>query len=334
MTIEPLSARMPELSTLEIFLAVARTGSLSAAGREFGLSQQAVSARIASLEAQTAVQLVTRTPRGSRLTPSGTVLAEWAARLIEVAQQVDAGLATLRAEKRRRVKVAASLTVAEYFMPRWLVSMQAEARLRGTTPTEVILTATNSDHVVAAVRDTTADLGFIETPRVPSDVKSCVVAHDELVVVVQPTHKWAKRKAPLTPAELNQTSLVTREAGSGTRDALTTALHKALGASTPQPDPVLELASAAAVRAAVIAGAGPAVMSYLTVADDVDIGRLHLVATSGLDLHRELRAIWTGGRTPPAGAVRDLLSHITTHSRRSGPNPPRKTAGLKPGRNP
>jgi DNA-binding transcriptional LysR family regulator len=123
-------------------------------------------------------------------------------------------------------------------------------------------------------------------------------------------HKWARRSRVVSAAELAQTHLVTREAGSGTRDSLTAALHHALGEEMHQSSPVLELSSAAAVRAAVLAGAGPAVMSRLTVADDLAVGRLRAIPIPELDLHRQLQAVWVGGRTPPAGAVRDLLSHI------------------------
>lgn len=82
-----------------------------------------------------------------------------------------------------------------------------------------------------------------------------------------------------------------------------------------QPAPAahpLELASAAAVRAAVLADAGPAVMSRLAVTDDLTHGRLRAVAVADLDLRRDLRAIWMGGQNPPAGAARDLLHHIAT----------------------
>jgi DNA-binding transcriptional LysR family regulator len=312
----PLSAHMPELSALEIFLAIARTGSIGAAGREFGLTQQAVSARLASIEAQTRVALVVRTPRGSQLTPAGVVVAEWADRLLDVAQRVDAGLASLRSERRRRVRVAASLTIAEQLMPRWLVSLQVAARRRAAGAPEVIMTATNSDHAIAAVRDGTADLGFIETPYLPRGLRTKVVGRDELVLVVAPEHKWAHRQRPVAAAELNRTPLVTREPGSGTRDALTAALRQALGESAPQAPPTLELSSAAAVRAAVIAGAAPAVMSRLAVADDLAIGRLCPVAVERLNLARRLRAVWVGGRTPPAGAARDLLAHIGGHAAR------------------
>jgi DNA-binding transcriptional LysR family regulator len=307
----PLSSHIPTLSAFEIFLAIARTGSLAAAGREFGLTQQAVSARLASIEAQTGIALVVRTPRGSQLTPAGVVVAEWADRLLDVAQYVDAGLASLRAERRKRVKVVASLTIAEQLMPRWLVSLQVVASRLGATAPEVIMTATNSDQAITAVRDGKADLGFIETPHLPKGLRSKVVAHDELVLIVPPDHNWAVRQRPITAAELSRTPLVTREPGSGTRDALTAALRLALGESSQQAHPVLELSSAAAVRAAVAAGAGPAVMSGLAVADDLAIGRLRTVPITQLDLRRQLRAIWVGGRAPAAGVARDLLTHIT-----------------------
>jgi len=293
-----------------VLLAVARAGSLGAAGRELSLTQQAVSARLTSLESQAGVQLVVRTPRGSRLTAAGAVGAEWADRLLDVAHQVDAGLASLRSESRQRVTVAASLTIAEHLMPRWLVSLRATAARHGTAVPQVVLTATNSDHVIAAVRDATADLGFIESPGEPTGLRSRLVARDELVVIVPPDHRWAG--AAVSAAELADTPLISREPGSGTRDALTVALRAALGATAHLADPVLELSSATAVRGAVLAGAGPAVMSRLAVAEDLAVGRLRPVAVSGLDLRRDLRAIWLGGRTPPAGAVRDLLAHIAT----------------------
>lgn len=176
----------------------------------------------------------------------------------------------------------------------------------------MILTASNSDHVISAVRDGAADLGFIESPAVARGLRSRVVAHDELVVIVPPEHKWARRSRAVTASELSQTPLVTREPGSGTRDSLTAALSQALTDSTQQASPVLELSTASAVRAAVLAGAGPAVMSRLAVADDLAAGRLRAVDVLDLNLRRNLRAIWVGGRTPPAGAIRDLLSHITS----------------------
>ena len=224
-----LSSRMPELSALEVFLAVAKTASLGAAGRELGLTQQAVSARITSIETQTGVRLAVRTVRGTQLTPAGVVAAQWANRLLDVAQQVDAGLASLRTESRSKLKVAASLTVAEQLIPLWLVSLQATAARSGRKAPKVILTTTNSEHAISAVRDGAADLGFIESPGALSGLRSRVVAYDELMVVVPADHKWVRRSKGVSAAELGRTPLVAREPGSGTRDSLTAALRRRPG---------------------------------------------------------------------------------------------------------
>lgn len=303
---------MPDLAEFEVLVAIAETGSLGAAARKIGLTQQAVSARLASIEAQTGVKLAVRTPRGSQLTPAGVVVAEWAHQLLDVAQHVDAGLASLRSEARSHIKISASQTVAEQLLPRWLVSLRATAARRGALVPDLTLTATNSDHAIADVTNSAADVGFIESPAPPRGLRARVVACDELVVVVAPDHKWARRPRPISAAELAQTPLISRETGSGTRDSLTAALQRSGCDPAHQAAPVLELSSAAAVRAAVLASQAPAVMSRLSVADDLAFGRLREVSTPELDLHRQLRAIWVGGRTPPAGAVRDLLSHIHT----------------------
>jgi molybdate transport repressor ModE-like protein len=306
----PLSQRMPELGAFEVLLAVSRCGSLNGAAREVGVSQQAISARVASLEARTGVQLLTRTAQGSTLTASGVVVAEWADRLLREAADVDAGLAALRHDRRSRLRVSASLTIAEQLLPSWLVSFQAGAGSTGSP--RVVLTAANTDHVLDDVKHGRADLGFIEGPTVPRGLRSRVVAHDELCLVVSAGHAWSRRSRPVGALELARTPLVTREAGSGTRDSLTGALRDALGAGVEQAAPLFELSTASAVRAAVLAEAAPAVMSRLAVAEDLRTQRLHEVRVAGVDFRRELRAIWLGERVPPVGAARDLLGHIAT----------------------
>jgi molybdate transport repressor ModE-like protein len=302
------------LSALEVLLAVAHTGSLNAAAREVGVSQQAVSARITSMEAQTGVRLVSRSPQGSALTPAGVVVAEWAARLLDVAAQLDAGLAALRQDRSAHLRVSASLTIAEQLLPGWLVAFQAQARRHGRPAVQILLTAANSDTVIEHVTSGEADVGFVEGLRVPRTVRSRVVARDTLTLVVPHNHPWARRRAPVGAHELSETALVSRETGSGTREVLIAALRDALGADVPPVPPVLALSTTSAVRAAVIAGAGPAVLSDLAVADDIAARRLVPVPVAGVDLRRALRAIWLGSRNPPAGAARDLVGHIVSHA--------------------
>lgn len=306
-----LSPRMPELSALEVFVTVAGAGSLNAAAGVLGISQQAVSARIAAVERQSGVTLLERTPRGSTLTPAGMVVSEWASRLLGLAAEMDAGLTALRSDAQTTLRVAASLTIAEYLLPGWLVAMQANRSRNHQPPVAVELTVFNSSAVAAAVGAGEADLGFVEGPTPPKGLRHRIVAHDRLILIVAPSHPWTKRRRPITVAQLAQTPLVVREYGSGTREVLAAAVKRVLGTSVELVAPALSLPITAGVRAAVIAGAGPAVLSELAVADDVVAGRLCAISTEALDLVRDLRAVWRGGPQSPVGAARELLMLAT-----------------------
>jgi molybdate transport repressor ModE-like protein len=329
-----LNPHVPDLDALELLLKVALAGSLNGAARQAGVSQQAASARIRAMEAQTGVTLVHRSARGSRLTAEGAVIAEWAARLLEVAAQMETGIGALRHDRRSRLRVSASSTVAEQLLPGWLASFRAAAQ-PGRPPPQITLTAANTEMVISHVTDGSADIGFIEGPRPPTSLRSRVVGHDHLTVVVAPGHPWARRRRGVSAAELASTPLVSREGGSGTRDTLSAALAAALGNGATQAQAALSLSTTAAARAAVLAGAGPAVISELAVADDLAAGRLVQIHMPELDLRRTLRAIWDGTKNPPAGVARDLVAHILSrHLREHGHRTPRGqlAAPAKPSR--
>jgi molybdate transport repressor ModE-like protein len=314
-----LSSHVPDLAALEVLLSVARTGSLNSAAREAGVSQQAVSARIRAMEAQTGVALVHRTPRGSRLTAEGAVIAECAARVLDVAAELDAGIAALRHDRRSRLRISASSTIAEQLLPAWLASFRAAAQRpgRGIPAPDIVLTEGNTEAVIAQVACGAADIGFTEGPHRPAGLRSRVIGHDRLAVVVAPGHPWAGRRGQVSAAELNSTPLVGREGGSGTRDTLSAALAARLGPGIPQAPAALSVSSTAAVRAAGLAGAAPAVISELAVAEDLAAGRLVAIQIPELDLRRTLYAIWNGTPTPPAGPARDLIAHILSGQPRS-----------------
>lgn len=305
-----LSGHVPDLSALEMLIGVARSGSLNGAARETGVSQQAVSARIRAMEAQTGVPLVRRSPRGSSLTAEGAVIAEWAARVLDAAAELDAGIGALRADRRSRLRVSSSSTIAEQLLPAWLASFRSATGRLGSPVPEVMLTAVNTETVISHINEGTADLGFIEGPRSPPALHSRVVGHDRLIVVVAPGHPWTRRSTGVSAAELAGTPLVSREGGSGTRDTLAAALAGALGPAATQAPAALSVSTTAAVRAAVLASAAPAVISELAVADELAAGRLIEIQAPELDMRRTLHAIWAGTRNPPAGPARDLIAHI------------------------
>ncbi|GHJ39334.1 LysR family transcriptional regulator [Streptomyces sp. TS71-3] len=302
-----LGPHVPDLAGLQMLATVARTGSLRMAALELQVTQQALSQRVGALEARVGIPLLARGPRGSVLTAEGRLVEQWASKVLDAAAELDAGIAALRLDRAGHITVAASLTIAGHLMPRWMVALRDQQVLMGSPVTSVELEATNSVAVTEAVARGDADLGFVEGPRVPRGLRSRTVARDELLVVVALTHPWARRRAPITAAELAATPLVMREAGSGTREALTAALAEALP-GTHQADPVLELTGTASVKSAITAGAGPGALSSLAVADDITLGRLRAVRVAGLNLVRDLRAVWIGGSQPPQGPLRDLVA--------------------------
>ncbi|ADD44789.1 LysR family transcriptional regulator [Stackebrandtia nassauensis] len=292
-----LSPRVPDLPSLELLVSVARLGSIGAAAAEHGISQPSASNRIRTMERLVGVTLLERSPRGSQLTESGQLLVEWAGAVVDAARVLDGGIDALRRRRESRLRVSASLTIAEYLLPGWL------ARLRTERPeTSVALTVANSTEVARALIEGEADLGFVEGPYVQNGLQSVTVADDELVLVVAPGHRWARRGAPVAAPELRDTPLICREQGSGTRAAVAEALRE----YGTQVAPLLELASTTAVKASVAAGAGAAVTSSLSVVEELTSGRLVSVPVSGADFHRRLRAVWPRGRRP-SGPAADLL---------------------------
>src|ERR1700742_4998004 len=109
-----LPARVADLAAFDLLLTVARQGSLDRAAAEHGISQPAASTRIRQLESQLGLGLIERSPRRSRLTPAGALVAGWAQTAIDAAAARDAAVTALRREHESRLRIVASMTVAEY----------------------------------------------------------------------------------------------------------------------------------------------------------------------------------------------------------------------------
>ncbi|MEV0403939.1 LysR substrate-binding domain-containing protein [Actinoallomurus sp. NPDC050550] len=288
-----MTTRLPDLEALELLVAVAETGSLGQAAARQGISQPSASARMRTLERRLGVRLLVRSTSGSRLTSAGAVVTDWARAVLVQANALVEGVAALRSRQEDRLRVSASLTIAEHLVPGWLVALREAA-----PGVHVELNVANSTHVIERLRADEADLGFIEGRGAPRDLHSRAVGRDRLVIVVVPGHPWARKRRPLRPVELASTPLLLREAGSGTRETFEAALASYGGPA----EPALELGATAPLRAAAMAGTAPAVLSALVVADEVAAGRL-VEVPSELRLDRVLRAVWPRGRELPEPAV-------------------------------
>jgi DNA-binding transcriptional LysR family regulator len=301
-----------ELRDLELLVAAAETGSLGQVASRYRLSQPAVSARMTNLERTLGLRLLDRDPSGTRLTPAGAKVVVAAREVLGAAARLARTAEGLAAESALRLRVAASLTVAEHLAPKWIETLREDL-----PEVSLTLEVVNSSQVLDAVRRHRVDLGFVEgVDRPLAGLGSEAVTTDSLAVVVIPTHPWAVRPS-IDAGELAVADLIVRERGSGTREVLEEALRPWGGVRTR-----LELGSSAAILAAARNGDGPAVLSALAAAADLDAGHLCQVGVVGVDLSRTIRAIWpTAAR--PGPLARRLLAAAgrTTPRPRPAPRP-------------
>lgn len=296
----PLSPRVPELGALELLVALARVGSLGRAAKVLGVTQQAASARIRRTERLLGMALIERSRRGSRLTSEGALVVEWAEEVVEGARAFGHSVDALRVRAHGHLTVAASMTVGEFLVPRWLVMSRRER-----PDVAINLAVRNSTEVARQVVDRTSDVGFIESPALPPDVHSQTIREDALCVVVGRAHAWAQARSGISAEELGSTPLIQRECGSGTRATLQRALQAAR--STAAAPPLLELGSNSEIKTALLEGGAAAVLSRLAVARELRDGSLVAVSTPELDLTRTLRAIWPTG-TSLLGPARGFVA--------------------------
>ena len=290
-----MSEWLPDFESLRLLTLLGGLGSLGQAAERMGISQPAASKRLRALERQLRLPLARRGARGTVLTTEGKALCQWSERVLAEVDELLAGAAALRDGRGGELRLAASMTFAEHYLPVWI------AALREKSPeTRCSLRITNSEQVCRLVEQEAVQLGFVETPIVPKTLGSRIVARDRLVVAVAVDHPWARRRRPLRLDELAGTALVVRERGSGTRETLEQLFVRA---RLHAVEPVMVLETNAAVRSAVSAGVGAAVLSATTIQDELLLGRLVEVPVTDVDLTRSLRAVWRRDARPALAGV-------------------------------
>lgn len=265
------------LRQLEIFAAIVRTGSTSGAAAEVSISQSAASAALSDLELMLGLQLFDRVSKKLVLNESGRTLNVRAMSLLEAARAISQDFDGPNPSSHFRI--AASTTVGNYLIPDLLANyllVHAFAR--------VDIQIGHTSEVLRALTDFKADVGVIEGP---SNVPGLLLTHwrdDELIVVGAPHHPLVAQQlpphGPLNLKTLRNATWLVREEGSGTRDAVQTALLPHLGPLKCQ----LVLGSSEAIRRAVALGLGISCLSRVLVADQLRTGAL-------VELSTELPAI-------------------------------------------
>ncbi len=223
---------------------------------------------MSALENRYATKLFDRIGRRIELTEAGRTFLTEARAVLARAGMAETVLADLAGLKRGSLTLAASQTVANYWLPPLM------HRFRAHYPgIAVRLMIGNTETVAAMVREGLADLGFVEGEIDDPALSIKPVAEDELVLVMGSMHAPKKHNGKLSSADLKAMAWVVREQGSGTRAIFEAAMSE-FGLGLTDLDVVLEMPSNEAVRTAVEAGAGAAILSKLVVGSSLKSGAL------------------------------------------------------------
>jgi DNA-binding transcriptional LysR family regulator len=250
------------LRQLEVFLAVARSESVSRAAEELGMSQSAVSGALADLENQFEIQLFDRIGKRLQLSRLGRSLRPRCEALQERAGELEHALAN-RSDI-GLLRVGATLTIGNY------VAVPLMARFMREHPgARVTLEVANTAEIARQVANFEIDVGLVEGELQHVDLDVTPWCDDELVVFCAASHPFAKKKQ-LSDDDLRAAVWIVRERGSGTRQAFEHAMHGILS----DLEIALELQHTEAIKSAVEAGLGVGCVSRIALGEAFRHGTL------------------------------------------------------------
>ncbi len=284
---------------LSAFAAVAEAGGFTKGAQRLMVSQPAVSLHVSELEQALRTKLFDRLPRGVRLTAAGRILLNFAKRIESLEGEAEAAIADLLGLRRGRLVVGASLTVGSYFLPVALGEFR-----RKYPQIDLDLEIANTKQIEALLRENRVDLAFTEG-LAPKDASSAQSLYDDrLVPIAAPDHPIRKRKR-LTAAMVCRDDLILREVGSGTRDVI----EEVLARLRLKIKPLMSLGSTEAIKRAVEAGVGLAIVSELAVENELRAGTLVVLPLAELTVARPFRVLRPAAKidSPAAAAFLEVV---------------------------
>jgi len=282
------------LHLLRLFSAVARTGSFSRAAELLHISQPAISKGVRDFELQVGCRLLDRTPKGVRPTREGLALARHAEALFAVERAAEDELLSLRNLDRGSLRVGASTTIATYMIPEYLGIFR-----RAYPGIDLHLVSANTRDIADLMVAHEIEIALVEGPVDDDNLVSEAWRTDVMVLIAGPDHRFATAAGPIDCDLLEDEILIVREPGSGTREVVA----HALATQRVEPKRTLEIGSTEAIKQAVAAGVGVAIVSMATIADQIELGRFRVIPIKGVHIERTLWQLKTPGRLEVPAAV-------------------------------
>ena len=289
------------LHLLRMFAAVVRGGSFSKAAEILNVSQPAISKGVRDFELQVGCRLLNRSPKGVVPTPEGLALSRRADALFAVERAAEEELSALRGLHNSSLRIGASTTIATYMIPRYLGAFH-----RAYPGVDLHLISANTRDIAEQMVAHDIDIGLVEGPVEDRNLIAEPWRIDVMKLIASPDHAFDMAAGPIDPKQMENEVLVVREPGSGSREVVTQALA-ALGV---EPARTLEIGSTAAIKQVVAAGVGVAIVSIVSVEDQVRLGRLKVLDMRGTTIERTLWQLKLPGRVamPAARAFEKMLS--------------------------
>jgi DNA-binding transcriptional LysR family regulator len=279
-----------DLRRLEIFAKVAELGSFSRAAEALFLTQPTISEHVRSLEDELGVQLLDRLGRGATPTRAGQLLLGYARRMLTLSREAHQALERFQGRMSGELVVGGSTIPGEYVLPALIGQFKSKY-----PDISISLHIGSSRQVSDWVEEGRVEVGVVGARPAARTLEAKELMPDELVVVVAATHPWATRRVT-TLADLQKEPMVVRERGSGSRDAVEHALQEA-GISPASLRLVGEMGSTQAVKQAVRAGVGIALISKRAVEDECRAGLLACVKVKDLRIARAFPLVTHRDRT-------------------------------------
>src|SRR5881275_2642374 len=177
-----------DLAALRIFLAVAQERSFSRAAAKVHRTQPAVSQAVRRLEVELGEQLFDRSSKSGTLTDAGTMLRNYAERLVRLAEETESAVRELRDLRRGRVLIGANEAAVHTLLP--LIGA-----FRDSYPDIAIdVRRVPARQIAVEVQQGSLDFGALTFHPAEEGLLEIPVGSDELVLLVSPTHELAKRR--------------------------------------------------------------------------------------------------------------------------------------------
>ena len=281
-----------DLGELQVFLTVAREGSFSRAAERLYRTQPAVSLAIRKLEESLGQPLFVRGARPVRLTDAGTLLREYAERLLNMRDEVKKGLLDLEGLKRGELSLGVNESSIHALLP-------AVAKFREAHPgVQVRLHRMFSRDIPHEVVNYRLDLGAVSFVPRDAQLQTTEILKDELTFVVPPKHPLAKKRE-VEIEELAKENFIAHIVESPFRRRVIElfARHR-----TPLNMP-MEMPTIESIKRFVQMGMGVAIVPRMCVTWEIDHGTLKELKIRQLNIPRHLYIISRrGARLPHAAA--------------------------------